>query len=135
MDNTKDLGQRLAVAEHEHMRHALRVLGLVMVVVGGILLVVGLADFFSAFGTFEVPDKFWCAFIGIPMLGGGFGILWFAYQGAINRFVAEENAPVAKDVLNYMGEHTQPGVRAFSRAVADGIHDSKDRHDDHCDGK
>jgi hypothetical protein len=45
----------------------------------------------------------------------------FGYMGALHRYVAGESAPVAKDVVNYMGENVQPGVRSVAKAVAEGI--------------
>lgn len=43
------------------------------------------------------------------------------FLGTVARYVAGETAPVAKDVVNYMGEKTQPGVKSFTKAVAKGI--------------
>ena len=56
-------------------RTALRLLGGILVAVGGIFTLVGLTSFFSSFGSFESPDKFWCAFVGLPMLGFGVMLL------------------------------------------------------------
>jgi len=45
----------------------------------------------------------------------------FGYLGAFQRYVAGESAPVAKDVVNYMGENVQPGVKAVAKAITEGI--------------
>ena len=45
----------------------------------------------------------------------------FGFLGAVQRYVAGESAPVAKDVVNYMGENIQPGVKAIAKAVTEGI--------------
>ena len=45
----------------------------------------------------------------------------FGYLGAFQRYVAGESAPVAKDVVNYMGENIQPGVKAVAKAITEGI--------------
>jgi hypothetical protein len=45
----------------------------------------------------------------------------FGYLGAVYRYVTGEGAPVAKDVVNYMGENIQPGVKAVAKAVTEGI--------------
>jgi hypothetical protein len=45
----------------------------------------------------------------------------FGYLGAIQRYVASESAPVAKDVVNYLGDGVQPGLKAMAKAVSEGI--------------
>ena len=45
----------------------------------------------------------------------------FGYVGGFHRYVAGESAPVAKDVVNYMGENVPPGVKAMAKAVTEGI--------------
>ena len=52
-------------------------------------------------------------------VGGAMTILGF--MGAVQRYVAGETAPVAKDVVNYMGENIQPGVQSIAKAVTAGI--------------
>jgi hypothetical protein len=46
----------------------------------------------------------------------------------VHRYIAGESAPIAKDVVNYMGENTQPGVRAFTKAATDGFLDAQNEH-------
>ena len=52
----------------------------------------------------------------------GAGICKFAFMGAVSRYVADEVAPVGKDVINYMAEGTQGAVREVAAAVAEGLH-------------
>ena len=79
--------------KHQEIRTLLRAIGPLMVLAGVILAIVGIASFFSAFGTHEPPKRFWCVFIGVPLVGIGMGICKFAFLGTIGRYVAGEAAP------------------------------------------
>lgn len=102
-------------------RTALRLLGGILVAVGGIFTLVGLTSFFSSFGSFEPPDKFWCVFVGLPMLGFGVMLLKLGYMGTIARYVAGEAAPVATDTLNFVADDARPGITKVASAIATGI--------------
>lgn len=106
---------------HLRRRSGLRVLGVTLAVLGLLFTATGFVSFFTAFGTFEPPRYFWCAFVGLPLLGVGLGICQFAFLGSFSRFVAGEAAPVQRDTFNYLAEGTQPGVRSLARAAAEGI--------------
>ncbi len=112
---------KLHSVQHSTVRTVLRVGGPVVALIGVVLIIVGIGSFFAAFGTFEPPRFFWCAFVGMPLLMIGLVISWFGYMGAVYRYMAGESAPVAKDVVNYMGENIQPGVKAVAKAVTEGI--------------
>ena len=77
-------------------------------------------------GLAVLARYFWCAFLGMPLLFVGSAMTMFGFLGAMNRFVAGESAPVAKDVVNYMGENMQPGVKAIAKAVAEGLQEGLD---------
>lgn len=110
---------------HDSTRQMLRTVGPIVAGVGLIFTMIGLVSFFSSFGQFESPRFFWCAFIGLPLLGIGLTMTKFGYLGSIARYVAGETAPVAKDAVNYMGEGVQPGVKAVAKAVTEGILEAK----------
>jgi hypothetical protein len=57
----------------------------------------------------------------MPQLFVGITACMFGYLGAFHRYVAGESAPVAKDVVNYMGENVQPGVKAVAKAATEGV--------------
>jgi hypothetical protein len=114
---------RLRTSKHAATRKVLRVAGLVILSAGAILVLIGIGSFFAAFGSFGPPRYFWCAFLGMPLLFVGGAMAMLGFMGAVQRYVAGESAPVAKDVVNYMGENTQPGVKAFARAVTEGVRD------------
>jgi hypothetical protein len=83
--------------------------------------IIGIGSFFSAFGTFGPPRYFWCAFVGFPLVGLGAAICRFAFMGAVSRYMADEVAPVGKDVVNYMAEGTKGAVRDVAAAVGEGL--------------
>jgi len=89
-------------------------------IAGAIVTIIGMVSFFTAFGGFEPPRQFWCAFVGIPLLGIGIGISKFAYVGAVARYVAGEVTPIGKDVVNYMADGTKESMRDVAAAVAGG---------------
>ena len=112
---------KLQSPNHMGARTVLRVGGPVIGVVGLLFMIVGVGSFFSSMGSFEPPRLFWCAFVGIPLLFVGIAMSMFGYMGAMQRYVAGESAPVAKDVVNYMGENIQPGIKAVTKAATEGI--------------
>jgi hypothetical protein len=120
---------QLQSPQHNQARKALRLGGFVIFAIGGLLTLIGFGSFFASFGSFEPPRFFWCAFLGLPLLFVGGVMTMFGFMGAFTRYVAGESAPVAKDVVNYMGENTQPGIKAVAKAVTQGIAEGlKDEH-------
>lgn len=106
---------------HSNNRNVLRIVGPMIAIVGLLFTIVGIGSFFAAFGSFGTPRYFWCAFIGLPMLGVGLSITKFAYLGSISRYMANEVAPVGKDVVNYMADGTQDAMRGMATAVGEGL--------------
>lgn len=102
-------------------RRLLRWVGLVILGLGGAFTLIGMGSFFASFGSSGPPRYFWCVFLGMPLLFVGSAMTMFGFLGAVQRYVAGESAPVAKDVVNYMGENTQPGVKSIAKAVTEGI--------------
>lgn len=83
-------------------RLTFRALGILITGAALVLLVVGGMDFFTAFGTFGRPTKFWMLFVGIPMLAVGGWCLQAGFMGVGSRYVAGEVAPVARDTAAYL---------------------------------
>jgi hypothetical protein len=108
--------------QHNATRALLRAVGPGVVLVGLVFTIIGLGSFFSSFGTFEPPRYFWCVFVGFPLLAVGGAICQYAFIGAVTRYVADEVAPVGKDVVNYMADGTQGAVRTIAAAVGEGLH-------------
>ena len=112
---------KLQTHQNLKIRTVLRLVGPVTAALGLTLMIIGFGSFFASFGSFEPPRYFWCAFAGMPLFVVGTIMCRFGYLGAIQRYVAGESAPVAKDVVNYMGENAQPGIKDVAKAITEGI--------------
>lgn len=108
---------------HTETRRILRIVGPSVIIVGLIFTAIGFGSFFSSMGTFEQPSYFLCVFVGFPLIGLGGMICKFAFMGAIKRYMANEVAPVGKDVVNYMADGTKDAVRDVAAAVGAGLRD------------
>jgi len=106
---------------HAERRAVLRRIGPLVAGVGVVFAAIGMISFFTAFGGSGPPRYFWCAFVGLPLIGIGLGITKFGYMGAITRYVANETVPVGVDVVNTMAEGTKDAVRDVATAVGEGI--------------
>jgi hypothetical protein len=106
---------------HNSTRDTLRVVGPAVAVIGLIFLIVGIADFFRAFGGFQPPKLFWCIFVGVPLLGAGAALSRFAYMGKVMRYMAQEMAPVGKDTFNYLADGTRDGIKTVAGAIGQGL--------------
>lgn len=107
--------------DHQHVSAVLRTIGPLIAVLGLLCTVLGLVDFFSSFGSFHPPTRFWLALVGMPLLAIGAAITKFAYLGRIARYMAQEITPVATDTFNYAARETTGGVREVARAVGEGL--------------
>jgi hypothetical protein len=112
---------RLQATEQAAIRKGLRIGGLAAFGLGLLFTIIGLASFFSSMGSFGEPRFFWCLFVGMPLLFAGAVMCQWGFLGIISRYMAGETAPVAKDVVNYLGENTQPGVKAVAKSITEGI--------------
>jgi hypothetical protein len=106
---------------HSTVRTFLRVGGPIVALAGLIFMIVGIGNFFAAFGGHEPPRYFWCVFAGMPLLALGLTMCKFGYVGAFFRYLAGETAPVAKDTFNYVADGAQPGLRAVGKSIAEGV--------------
>jgi hypothetical protein len=112
---------KLQIPKHKATRSFLRVAGLLVVAVGLLFTIIGMASFFSAFGGGGPPRLFWCCFIGMPLLFVGGAMCTFGFMGAVARYTAAEQVPVATDAISDVAEGTQDAVKAVARAVTEGV--------------
>ena len=108
--------------QHQGPRTFLRVVGPLVFGVGGLFALVGLVDFFSAFGSMSgPPTKFWCLFVGMPLMAIGGAMTKFGYLGRIARYMSQEMTPVGTDTFNYAVDETKDSVQQLARAIGDGL--------------
>ena len=117
---------------HAATRNFLRIAGPIVLAIGGFFMLVGLVNFFSAFGGGGPPRLFWCFFVGMPLMFAGAVLTNFGFMGAIVRYQAGEVAPVGKDTFNYMAEGTKEGVRTVATAIATGLRDTSTQSQLRC---
>jgi len=106
---------------HKPVRNALRIVGPALALTGAVFLIVGLVDFFRAFGGHGAPTLFWCIFVGMFLLPLGGILTSYGFMGPVMRYMAEETAPVGKDTFNYMAHGTQAGIRTVAGALGQGL--------------
>lgn len=99
---------------HASTRTFLRATGAILLVVGGLFALVGLIDFFGAFGTFRAPTKFWCLFVGLPCVFFGVSLLKAGFLGTAARYVANETVPVARDSAVEVAEGLRPTIKGIA---------------------
>lgn len=91
---------KLQTPKHKGTRSFLRVVGLLVTAVGLLFTLIGMASFFSAFSGGEPPRLFWCCFVGMPLLFVGGVLCLFGFMGAVARYTAAEQVPVATDAIS-----------------------------------
>ncbi|MHC5156993.1 MAG: zinc ribbon domain-containing protein [Planctomycetota bacterium] len=107
---------------HSKVRPVLRIIGPVMLAIGGLCILAALIDVARVIFTGDgFPQLFFLFFFGGPMLVVGFGLTSFAFMGAVARYQAGEVAPVAKDTINYMADGTQEGIKTAANALGQGL--------------
>ncbi|MEN6423941.1 MAG: zinc ribbon domain-containing protein [Phycisphaerales bacterium] len=106
---------------HQQTRSLLRRVGVSLMVVGGVLVAIGMASFFAAFGEGGPPRYFWCAFVGMPIGFVGLVLTSYGFMGSILRYSAGQMAPVGKDTFNYMAQGTKDGIQNVASAIGEGL--------------
>ena len=87
-------------------------------------MLVGLVNFFMAFGGHGQPDLFWCLFVGMPLLFAGGVMTQMGFMGKVIRYMSQEAAPPAKDTFNYMADGTKDGIKTVVGAIGEGLRES-----------
>ncbi|MBM4028820.1 MAG: zinc ribbon domain-containing protein, partial [Planctomycetes bacterium] len=106
---------------HNAVRDTLRIIGPIILLTALGFLIVGLVDFFRAFGGFGPPKLFWCVFVGILLLPMGGALTSYGYMGKVMRYMAQETAPVGKDTFNYLAQGTQEGIKTVAGVIGQGL--------------
>ena len=103
----------------------MRVAGPIVAAVGLIFTIIGMVSFFSAFGGGGPPRLFWCCFVGMPLLFVGSVMCKFGFMGAVARYTAAEQVPVATDAITDLAEGTQGAVKTVARSIAEGVKEAQ----------
>lgn len=106
---------------HYDTRKVLRVIGPIVAGVGLLLTIIGFGNALASMGEFGPPRLMWMIFVGMPLLFVGLVLCKFAFLGAVTRYMANEVAPVGKDVVNYLAAGTKDAVRDVAAAVGEGL--------------
>lgn len=105
--------------DHEQGRTFIRVIGGILLVIGGLMFLNGISFFFSPFSG--NPLNFIWAVFGLPVIGFGLQLLTFGFMGKIARFQANEIAPVGKDTFNYVAKESKGSVQDLAQAIGAGL--------------
>ena len=116
---------KLQTPGHHRTRSFLRIAGPIIALAGLIFLIIGVVSFFAAFGGGGPPRLFWCCFVGLPLLFVGTVMCMFGFMGAVSRYAAAEQVPVATDAINDMADGTKGAVKTVARAVAEGVQEAR----------
>jgi hypothetical protein len=94
-------------------RGLLRFLGFILVPIGAIFALVGLVDFFGAFSGHGFPTKFWCLFVGMPMVAVGLKCLKAGFLQSITKYVSGETVPVATESVRHVADELRPTFKGY----------------------
>jgi hypothetical protein len=103
---------------HAAKRNTLRVLGFIALLIGIPFAITGLISFFSSFGTFQPPKYFWCAFIGLPLIGLGIALLKMGFLGVAAAYVSDEVTPTVGKAASHVGSEVANAIKGTPDATA-----------------
>ena len=118
---------KLQTPQHNRTRSFLRVAGPVLAAGGLIFIIIGMVSFFSAFGGGGPPRFFWCSFVGMPLLFVGSVMCMFGFLGAVARYTAAEQVPVATDAINDLAEGTQEAIKTVARSITEVVTEAQSK--------
>ena len=106
---------------HQKTKKNLKIIGIILVIVGGICAITGFVDFFIAANSQRMPQLFFLCFIGMPLIFVGTICLINGYRKQINQYHSSQTAPVAKDVANYMIDGTRDSLTKTAASINEAI--------------
>lgn len=99
--------------KHEKLKKKLKIAGFVLVIVGAVLALAAFIDFFITVDPDKgMPKLFFLAFIGLPMLGIGAGLLTFGFRREIATYSKNESVPVINEASSEIAPAIQNVVKA-----------------------
>jgi hypothetical protein len=106
---------------HSEARSVLRRVGFLLLSVGGVLLVIGLIDFFSALNGHMEPERFWMMMVALPVLGLGGVLLSVGYQRQIMQYQMRAAVPAVIEAFDDVASGTKDSVRLLAGAIGEGL--------------
>ena len=103
--------------KHEKTKLTFKIVGLCLLVLGIIFTAVGFISFFSAMSSFDPPKYFWCAFLGLPLLGLGGMLTMFGFKSEMSRYIKNESIPV----INEASEELSPAIKSVASTVKESL--------------
>lgn len=88
--------------KNEKTKAKFRAIGIIFTIIGGLLTIVGIGSFIYAFTGFGFPSYFFCAIIGLPLLGIGINFLRLSHLREFTSYTASQTAPVFKETAEYI---------------------------------
>ena len=82
---------------HEKFKKTMKAAGLILLAIGIIFIVIGVADFAHAFKSEERPEKFWTFFVGFPLFAFGAMCTMIGFHREIVKYMKDETMPVTKE--------------------------------------
>ena len=75
----------------------MKIAGLILLAIGIVFIVIGVADFAHAFKSEERPEKFWTFFVGFPLFAFGAMCTMIGFHREIVQYMKDETMPVTKE--------------------------------------
>lgn len=82
---------------HGKFKKAMKIAGLILLAIGIVFIVIGVADFAHAFKSEERPEKFWTFFVGFPLFAFGAMCTMIGFHREIVQYMKDETMPVTKE--------------------------------------
>ena len=82
---------------HGKFKKAMKIAGLILLAIGIVFIVIGVADFAHAFKSEEKPEKFWTFFVGFPLFAFGAMCTMIGFHREIVKYMKDETMPVTKE--------------------------------------
>lgn len=117
---------KVALRDNKKAKIILRVVGFTSLAIGLGLAITAFVDFFVSISSdsMKQPQLFWMFFVGFPLIFIGISCLSLGFLHATSAFLASEQAPVAKDVTNYMLDGTREETAKTAEAISNSVHPS-----------
>ena len=106
--------------QHKKVKRILQVVGITTLLIGIVFALIGFIDFFNALQE-GMPERFWCLFVGMPLIGIGASLLGVGFKREVMKYMEKESAPVVNEAAKDMA----PAVKTVAAAVKEAVSGSE----------